>query len=675
MYKICVGKNSSEHVIFDPNRAAGVSDSVYVLQDDIEWDEEVDAAGSLSFTIPYNHPALNYVVNHKPFIYIYRSGNEIWRGRVTTIDIDGAELDKKITAEGDLAFLYDSIQRPYTLEDTTIRNAFSQMIAEHNAQVESSKEFIMGVVDNEDEEIDVENTSYQSTLQLMQTVFVENEGMHIRTRKGPDNTYYLDLLAEGYGTACNQKIQLGKNIVDISVSEETEELYTCLIPLGKSSSTSAISGGGSTELVTYARSQIGSYGSDNNKFSQAVAGGSCQWCHCFVSYCAQKVGLSSSKVPWTASTTEGMAQYKAWNRFHYKGSFTPSPGDIVYFKNGESHVAIVSGYTGSSITIIEGNTSSDSVAERTISSGTHWWNAITGYGTYGSTASSTTEYAGTKHNAKFYCYSPGEGGYQDASGNSLSAYLQKGQYVCAAPSDIPLGTKIQIHVTSGNSSFNGRVYTVRDRGDSHITVGSDGTYGIDLLVASKSEQWSGSGTITVLDNSVGGDGETESEEAAINIRDYRSFEHEVSNGTIVHKKGKDYIYHKEAVQRYGRIFGAKQWSKTVSRKKLIKKAEKYLKRHAAVRRVVEFKVIDLAETGAMDDPITIGCKAQCYAGAYGVDGLYDCKSIKHIINEPARSEYTFSNKKRNLSDYSIASSAINVATDDSGSSYDYSFDT
>lgn len=674
MYKICAGKGTSEHVIFDPNRSFGYESNVYALEGDTIWSEEVDAAGSLTFTIPYNHPSINYVVNHKPYIYIYRAGAEVWRGRVTETRIAGEDKSKEITAEGDLAFLCDSIQQPYKWEDTTIKTAFTQMVKEHNAQVESSKEFEVGVIDNEDDEIDIENSSYSTTFELMQTTFIEGEGMHIRTRKG-NGVYYLDLLEEGYGEKCSQKIQLGENLVSIDVSEETDELYTCLIPLGKSvgSSTSSGGSGGSTELVTYARSQIGNYGSDNNKFSQAVAGTACQWCHCFVSYCAKQVGLSTSQVPWTASTTEGMAKFKAWGRFHYKGSYTPSAGDIVYFKTGESHVAIVSAATSSSITIIEGNTSSDSVAERTISSGSHWWNAITGYGTY-SSSSSTTEYSGTKHNAKFYCYSPGEGGYQDATGNSLQAYLDKGMYVCAVPSEIPLNTKLQIHVTSGNSKFNGRIYIAKDHGDSNITVGSDGTYGIDLLVASKSEQWSGTGTITILDDAVGGDGETESEESTVSIKNYASFEHEVSTGTIVHKKGKIFIYHKEAVKRYGRIFKAVQWSKTVSRKKLIKKAERRLTNHAGIRQNIEIIAIDLAELGEASEPIVIGARVHCIVGAYGVNGVFDCKSIKHIINDPAKSEYAFGNKKRRLTDYAV-SAATNSQADDSLSAYDYTFDT
>lgn len=139
------------------------------------------------------------------------------------------------------------------------------------------------------------------------------------------------------------------------------------------------------DIVSVAQSQIGSYGSDRNKFAQYTGHNGQPWCASFVSWCAGKAGVSTSVIPSTASVSEMLSFFKNKGQFHYKGSYKPVRGDICIFKNNnKSHVGIVVSGTKSSVTIIEGNATNNGVKDwvkrSTYSSGSIWYGAITGYG-------------------------------------------------------------------------------------------------------------------------------------------------------------------------------------------------------------------------------------------------------------------------------------------------------
>lgn len=87
-------------------------------------------------------------------------------------------------------------------------------------------------------------------------------------------------------------------------------------------------------------------------------------------------------------------------------------------------------------------------------------------------------------NAKFTAYYPSnsgvEGGYYDCRGNRLDP----SKNTCAAPSQIPYGTKIKVEGTG--TWVDGKIYTVTDRGGD-IKILGDGTYRIDILMGSSRE--------------------------------------------------------------------------------------------------------------------------------------------------------------------------------------------
>lgn len=150
-----------------------------------------------------------------------------------------------------------------------------------------------------------------------------------------------------------------------------------------------LTGNQRTDLVNVAMSQIG-YTEANNKDGLAgLTSGSknyteyglwyknhvdgsdvydrAAWCASFVSWCANQAGISKDIVTYHAYTPSGYNWFKA-NAHAYSrkqvanGSYTPLPGDIVYFKSAKSsrinHVGIVIQYQDGVLYTVEGNTNS-----------------------------------------------------------------------------------------------------------------------------------------------------------------------------------------------------------------------------------------------------------------------------------------------------------------------------
>lgn len=92
------------------------------------------------------------------------------------------------------------------------------------------------------------------------------------------------------------------------------------------------------------------------------------WCASFVTWCANQANIPSDIVRYHAYTPEGYNWFKtnatAYSRSQVEsGSYTPQPGDIVYFKsnwnsNNVNHVGIVVRYANGILYTVEGNTNS-----------------------------------------------------------------------------------------------------------------------------------------------------------------------------------------------------------------------------------------------------------------------------------------------------------------------------
>lgn len=191
---------------------------------------ELNKAGSLEYTLPPNNMRYDDVKKLKSIVTVFQNGEEMFRGRVLHDEKDFCK-QKKTYCEGELAFLLDSKQRPYTFNGT-ISDLFKQYIANHNARVEVAKQFTVGNITlaSSNETISCENENYSTTWDELNANIIENVGGYLKVR-GSGSTRYIDLL-EKSGEDNSQIIEFGTNLLDISEHITAEDVFTVLIPLG-----------------------------------------------------------------------------------------------------------------------------------------------------------------------------------------------------------------------------------------------------------------------------------------------------------------------------------------------------------------------------------------------------------------------------------------------------------
>lgn len=203
---------------------------------------EINKTGSLTFEIPPTHPYYDKIKKHTSEITLYQDDRVLFNGRVLNDESDFENI-KVIECEGDLSYFIDSIQRPkiYNLTGTnSIKTYLSDVVNVHNSQVDEQKRFTVGnVTVNALAHSSISN--YEDTKSILDKLISTYGGMFkVRHENGKK---YLDYLKDF--TTCNQTIEFGKNIVDLTKYLKGEDIYTVIIPIGAkiksdSSSTSEI---------------------------------------------------------------------------------------------------------------------------------------------------------------------------------------------------------------------------------------------------------------------------------------------------------------------------------------------------------------------------------------------------------------------------------------------------
>ncbi|TFI13254.1 hypothetical protein E4P35_11420 [Thiopseudomonas sp. 4R-3cl] len=191
---------------------------------------EVNKTGAFDFKIYPTHPRYNQVHKLVSVIEVYQRGVLLFRGRPLDEVIDFYN-GKTIYCEGDLAYLIDSIQRPYEYTGG-VRAYLEMLIFRHNEQVEPAKQFTVGTVTVTDpnDYIIRADSQYLSTWEIIQAKLVKYLGGYIVYRHS-DGINYIDYLEDSTYQS-DQVIQLGDNILDLIKSQKGSEIVTALIPTG-----------------------------------------------------------------------------------------------------------------------------------------------------------------------------------------------------------------------------------------------------------------------------------------------------------------------------------------------------------------------------------------------------------------------------------------------------------
>lgn len=191
---------------------------------------EAGKAGSLSFTMYPNHPEYDSLRRMLGRVVVYEDDTELFRGRILRMETN-LYKERKVTCEGDLAYLMDSIADPGEYTES-ISAHFSRLVDMHNRQVERDKQFAVGIVnvDKATESQTFKTDSYRTTSAAMSDDLTGVFGGYIRTRRS-EGTVYLDYIGD-YGKAGNQNIEFGVNMIDFSESVSSDDIFTVLLPTG-----------------------------------------------------------------------------------------------------------------------------------------------------------------------------------------------------------------------------------------------------------------------------------------------------------------------------------------------------------------------------------------------------------------------------------------------------------
>ena len=222
-YKITVCTDGKVYLLYQPG-----SDDLQLIDPVVTL--ELNSSGSLSFDVPPDHPYRDKIKPLSSEFFVYQNEEEIFRGRSTGSEEDYYKTGS-ITCEGDLAYLLDSIQRPYD-QTGSIEEFFTARLAAHNEQVEDRKQYLNGtvnVVDNTSNQQRVTDTC-TTTLDSLKTQLVDHHGGYLRSRL-EDGKRYLDYLVD-FGGYNSQPIRFRENLLDISRKKDATTIRTALIPYG-----------------------------------------------------------------------------------------------------------------------------------------------------------------------------------------------------------------------------------------------------------------------------------------------------------------------------------------------------------------------------------------------------------------------------------------------------------
>ena len=164
------------------------------------------------------------------------TGETEFEGYLLTAPVSMAsdgKLRQKLTFEGYMGYLNDSIQMYHTYEDTTVSAFLYALLEAHNAAVPAHKQIFLGTVNISGDNTNSKTTAYRSTLAEIRENLISRLGGEILVRRGQDGRLLLDYMdALSGGATSGTVVTLGTNLRSLSVETDTTGIITRLIPLG-----------------------------------------------------------------------------------------------------------------------------------------------------------------------------------------------------------------------------------------------------------------------------------------------------------------------------------------------------------------------------------------------------------------------------------------------------------
>ena len=191
---------------------------------------EVNKTGAFDFKIYPSNPRYNQINKLTSIIEVYQRGVLLFRGRPLNDDTD-FDNGKTVQCEGELAYLNDSVVRPYEYSGG-VRGYLEMLINQHNSQVDAHKQFVVGnvTVTDPNDYIVRADSQYLSAWEIIDAKLIKMMGGYLVIRRSGD-VNYIDYLEDSVYIS-NQVIELGENMLDLNKSLRGESIVTALIPTG-----------------------------------------------------------------------------------------------------------------------------------------------------------------------------------------------------------------------------------------------------------------------------------------------------------------------------------------------------------------------------------------------------------------------------------------------------------
>lgn len=197
--------------------------------------KSINAVDSFSFTIYPNNAGYDLLKPLTTAVKVYdeSTDKDIFIGRVLkcpdSMDERGL-ICRKVTCEGRLGWLYDSVQPYVEYKMVGISTVLSSFLSKHNAQVGADKRIELGQVTVTASNNYTYTANWDKTMDVIADKLVGKFGGEIQLRD-KDGKVYLDYL-ESIGHGTDTTIELAVNLKTISREVDETAVITRLYPLG-----------------------------------------------------------------------------------------------------------------------------------------------------------------------------------------------------------------------------------------------------------------------------------------------------------------------------------------------------------------------------------------------------------------------------------------------------------
>nr|DAX97084.1 MAG TPA: tail protein [Caudoviricetes sp.] len=198
--------------------------------------EEINAIPSFSFSIYPNNVGYQLLTPFYTKVEVYDEKHQriAFDGRVLVVEpsMDSSGLIlKRVTCEGKLAYLNDTVQEYCSPKNWTTKGLLQQILKVHNARVDISKVINLGNVQAVDANDNIYvGIQYDSSWKTLVEKLVKKSGGEFQFRN-VNGLLYLDYLKQT-GEEKNTAIVLAKNMQSITQKIDSSSLITRLYPYG-----------------------------------------------------------------------------------------------------------------------------------------------------------------------------------------------------------------------------------------------------------------------------------------------------------------------------------------------------------------------------------------------------------------------------------------------------------